>query len=153
MQGAAFAVQLFTSRSLSAAASALGSILYFRLAGAPISSSHAVALRQKMRPGPTSVVAGCAEAVAQPSPASTIAATMLLRPNMVIRSSLFGCGGDSGSADGETGLAWVHRPPAASIIAWQIVEALDHTGPPRLGNRHAHRPVGAQRVHQADGHG
>src|SRR5579859_508679 len=104
MQGAAFTVQLFTSRSLSAWASALGSILYLRLAGVPISSSHAVALRQKMRPGPTSVVAGCAKAVAQPKPANTIAATMLLRPITVIRSSFFECGGDSGAADGETSL-------------------------------------------------
>src|SRR6185369_15798768 len=51
-------------RSLSAAGSAAGSILYLRLTGVPMSSSHDVGVRQKILPGPTSVAAGraCAHA-------------------------------------------------------------------------------------------
>ncbi len=73
MHGALFAVRLFTRRSLSDPVKALGSIVYRRLGGVPISSSQAVALRQVMRRGPTLVAEGgdCAQAVPQASNVTT----------------------------------------------------------------------------------
>src|SRR5579864_5564115 len=56
--GVPLAMHCLVNRSLSAAGSAEGSILYFRVAGAPMPNSQALALWQMMRPGPTLVGAG-----------------------------------------------------------------------------------------------
>src|SRR5215831_4462688 len=59
MHGVALAVHCLVSRSLSAAANPLGSILVLMLAGVPIVSWHDLAFPHVMRPGPTLVVTGC----------------------------------------------------------------------------------------------
>src|SRR3984885_12838467 len=71
--GVVLTVHRLISRSLSAVATAAGSIRYFRLAGVPISSLQDVALRQMIRPGPTFVAAPgtCAHAVVAPAAATT----------------------------------------------------------------------------------
>src|SRR3954451_16542561 len=81
-QGAALAVHCLVSRSLSAAGNPDGSTLYFRLAGLPTSSSHEVALRQVIRPGPALVGAGwgCA-----PAEAEARLATATATPNHLAR--------------------------------------------------------------------
>src|SRR5579863_674537 len=83
MHGVAFGMHTLVSRSLSTAPSEPGSILYFRLAGVPISNSHAVAPRQNTRPGTTLVVAGgvCAPAKERPNDTINRVATTLVRAN------------------------------------------------------------------------
>src|ERR1700722_19695038 len=93
--GVPLAVHCLVSRSLSAAGSAEGSILYFRVAGVPMPSSQAVALWQMMRPGPTLVGAGvaagwdCAQTGVAPQVASaTVMPNHRARVDRVIQSSL-----------------------------------------------------------------